>query len=217
MSFAVKVCGLTCAGDAELALEAGADLLGFVVHPESPRHCADLRAAAAPAPDRGVLVMVALAADPILRTAEASGLRRVQPHVPLARRGDVLARLSRAGLEVILPWADEPGQRDPGAGLPLWEPSPRSTGVPGGSGRTHAMAHPPPRPFLLAGGLGPDNLRARYDLIPASALPRLGGFDAASRLERSPGRKDPDKLRAFVTLARELERHHARRHPALDL
>lgn len=209
MSFTVKVCGLTCVEDAEVALEAGADLLGYVVHPESPRHCRDVRAASAPARERGVLVMVALTAEPILRTIDASGLRRVQPHVPLARRSDVLARLSEAGLEVILPWADEPGQGDPGAGLPLWEPSPRLTGVAGGSGRTHAMAHPPPRPFLLAGGLGPDNLRDRYRLIPPSALPRLRGFDAASRLESLPGRKDAEKVRAFIRLARELERSHA--------
>ena len=217
MSFTVKVCGLTCAADAELALAAGADLLGFVVHPESPRHCADVREAAAPARERGVLVMVALTAEPILRAAASSGLRKVQPHVPRARRADVLARLSEAGLEVILPWADEPGQGDPGAGLPLWEPSPRATGVAGGSGRTHAMAYPPPRPFLLAGGLSAENLQARYDLLPASVRPRLAGFDAASRLEAAPGRKDPDKVRAFLRLARDLERHHARRHADLPL
>ncbi len=209
MSFTVKVCGLTCAEDTEVALEAGADLLGFVVHPESPRHCSDLRGASAPAGDRGVLVMVALTAEPLLRAAAAAGLTKVQPHVPLGRRADVLAKLAEAGLEVILPWADEPGQRYPGAGLPLWEPSPKLTGVAGGSGRTHAMAYPPPTRFLLAGGLGPENLRERYDHIPASALPRLAGFDAASRLERSPGRKDPAKVLTFLRTARDLERRHA--------
>lgn len=205
MSLLAKVCGLTCEADAAQALEAGADLLGFVVHAESPRHCPDVRAAAALAPERGVLVMVSMSAEPILRAAEASGLRRVQPHVPAARRADVLGRLGAEGLDLVIPWADESGQRDPEMGLLIWEPSPRSTGVPGGSGITHAMIHPPPRPFLLAGGLDGDNLGARLAAIPASVLHRLRGVDAASRLERIPGRKDPGKVRQFLQALRSFE------------
>ncbi len=205
MRLMAKVCGLTCEADAALALEAGADLLGFVVHPESPRHCADVRAAAALAPERGVLVMVALSAEPILKAVQASGLRRVQPHVPAARRADVLGRLAAEGLDLVIPWADESGQRDPEMGLLIWEPSPRSTGVPGGSGITHAMIHPPPRPFLLAGGLDGDNLEARLAAIPPALLHRLRGVDAASRLERTPGRKDPAKVRRFLEALRTFE------------
>lgn len=205
MSLLAKVCGLTCEADAALALEAGADLLGFVVHPDSPRHCPDVRAAASVAPELGVLVMVSMTADPILRAVDASGLRRVQPHVPAVRRADVLGRLLAAGLELLTPWADESGQRDPEVGLLLWEPSPRTTGVPGGSGRTHAMLHPPPRPFLLAGGLDGDNLGERLAAIPQDVLHRLRGVDAASRLERSPGRKDPVKVRSFLQGLRAFE------------
>jgi len=47
----VKVCGLTGAADARHALDCGADLLGFVVHPPSPRHCADLVALLATPPE----------------------------------------------------------------------------------------------------------------------------------------------------------------------
>jgi phosphoribosylanthranilate isomerase len=207
-----KVCGLTCAEDAEVALRAGADLLGFVVHPESPRHCPDVKSAAAVAPERGVLVMVAMAADPILRAAEASGLRRIQAHVPVARRADVLGRLAAEGYELLIPWADEPGQRDPELGLLLWEPSPRRTGLLGGSGQTHPMSFPPPRPFLLAGGLDGDVLPERLAAIPETVLPRLRGVDAASRLERIPGRKDPSKVHAFIGALRAFET--ARAHTA---
>lgn len=205
MSLLAKVCGLTCEADAALALEAGADFLGFVVHPDSPRHCMDVRAAASVAPERGVLVMVSMSADPILRVVEASGLRRVQPHVPSVRRAAVLGRLLAEGLEILTPWADESGQRDPETGLLLWEPSPRRTGVAGGSGLTHAMLHPPPRPFLLAGGLDGDNLGERLAAIPEAVLHRFRGVDAASRLEREPGRKDAAKVRNFVAAVRAYE------------
>jgi phosphoribosylanthranilate isomerase len=203
-----KICGLTVAQDAELALREGADLLGFVVHPPSPRHCADLHAASAPAPERSVLVMVAEEAEAVLRTARVAGLNKVQPHLPKAARAEALRRFKAEGLEVLLPWADEAGQGDPGADRYLWEPSPAQTGVAGGSGQAHAMVFPPPGPFLLAGGLGPDTLAERLAAIPLAARPQLLGVDAASRLERSPGRKDPLKVRAFLQLLRALESDH---------
>ncbi|HEX9082039.1 MAG TPA: hypothetical protein VF768_07150, partial [Holophagaceae bacterium] len=68
MSLLAKVCGLTRAEDAAQAAAYGADLLGFVCHPPSPRHCADLTLAA-PHLDRAVLVMVAEAAEAVLETA----------------------------------------------------------------------------------------------------------------------------------------------------
>ncbi len=193
-----KVCGLTCAEDAELALKAGADLLGFVVHPPSPRHCADVRSASAPDPSRGVLVMVADSVEMVLHEADRAGLRRVQPHLPSGQRKAGVARLRSEGLEVLLPWADEPGQEPLDCSHFLWEPSPSQTGVAGGSGQSHAMGFPPPGPFFLAGGLSPDNLLSRLGAIPSRAKNFLRGVDAASRLERSPGRKDPEKVRAFL-------------------
>jgi phosphoribosylanthranilate isomerase len=195
-----KVCGLTCAEDAELALNAGADLLGFVVHPPSPRHCPDVRLASAPDATRGVLVMVADTEEAILREADRAGLRRVQPHLPASLRTRALERFRAEGLDVMLPWADEPGQSQAAGVNYLWEPSPAQTGVAGGSGQQHAMAFPPPGPFFLAGGLGPDNLLARLRAIPTGAKDLLRGVDAASRLEKSPGRKDPEKVRAFLLL-----------------
>lgn len=199
-----KVCGLARAGDAAQAAAAGADLLGFVFHPPSPRHCADL-AIAAPHLDRAVLVMVAGAAAPILDTARAFGFRRVQPHLPTEERLQGAALLREAGLFVILPWADELGQSPAPADLYLWEPDPAATGVAGGSGQGHAMAFPPPGPYLLAGGLDGDSLPARAALVAPEARPHLRGFDAASRLEVEPGRKDPRKVAAFIHAAHRLE------------
>lgn len=202
MSPLAKVCGLTTAADAAFAAGQGADLLGFVNHPPSPRHCPDL-AVARGFPDRAVLVMVAGRAEAILAVAEAHGFRHVQPHLPAAERHRGAALLRKAGCFVLLPWADEAGQEDLPADLYLWEPSPAATGVPGGSGQGHPMAFPPPGPFLLAGGLGGDNLAARAAMIPSAARTQLRGFDAASRLEAAPGIKDPAKVAAFVAAAKQ--------------
>ena len=204
MSLLAKVCGLTTSKDAAFAAGQGADLLGFVVHPPSPRHCADLDVAETFL-DRAVLVMVADRAEAVLDRARRHGFRRVQPHLPPAERGRGAALLRQAGLVVLLPWADEPGQEPVPADLYLWEPSPADTGVAGGSGQRHPMAFPPPGPFLLAGGLDGGNLAERAASLRSSLRPHLRGFDAASRLEAASGRKDPAKVTAFVAAAHHLE------------
>ncbi len=200
----VKVCGLTNAADAAFAAAEGADLLGFVVHPPSPRHCADLAGASKDVLDRAVLVMVAEDAEDILRMASAAGIRNIQPHVPTNLRQKVVQRLKSEHYFVLLPWNDAPGEEDLLADLYLWESDPNKTGVPGGSGQPHSMSHPPPGAFILAGGLHAENLKARAALIPVEARSHLRGFDAASHLERTPGIKDPLKVRAFIETAKSM-------------
>jgi len=214
----VKVCGLTNAADARHAFACGADLLGFVVHPPSPRHCADVAGLLATPPDardeelalraamreRAVLVTVGDAADPMMELARGAGIRRIQPHIPAARRPGVVSVLRLAGFFVLLPWADRRDQPELEADLHLWEPDPEATGVAGGSGRAHSMECPPPGPYLLAGGLEAANLLERLQAVPRRALLNLRGFDAASRLEAAPGLKDPDKVRDFVQRAHDL-------------
>lgn len=202
MTLLAKVCGLTTAGDAAFAVGQGADLLGFVCHPPSPRHCPDL-AVAESFHDRAVLVMVADRAEAILDVARRHRFRRVQAYLPAPERERGVALLREAGLFVLLPWADEPGQAAMSADLYLWEPGATQTGMAGGSGQGHAMAFPPPGPYLLAGGLDGANLAARAACLPSEARADLYGFDAASRLEAGPGRKDPPKVAAFVAAVRQ--------------
>ncbi len=204
MRLLAKVCGLARPEDAAQAAATGADLLGFVWHPPSPRHCGDL-SLAGPHLDRAVLVAVAESPEAILATCRTFGFRRVQPYLPPAERARGATLLREAGLFVLLPWPDEPGQLDVPADLYLWEPSPATTGVAGGSGQGHAMAHPPPGPFLLAGGLDGTNLAERLSRLPLEARLNLRGFDAASRLEEAPGRKDPGRVAAFIRSAHTLE------------
>jgi phosphoribosylanthranilate isomerase len=199
-----KVCGLVRAKDASFAAAEGADLLGFVSHPPSPRHCADLTVAV-PFLDRAVLVQVADQAAPILEAAARFGFKKVQPYLPAATREAGIHLLREAGLFVLLPWADEPDQPPVPADLYLWEPGAKATGVVGGSGQGHAMAHPPPGDFLLAGGLDATNLLDRAQTLPTALRKRFRGVDAASRLEASPGHKDPTKVSAFIRLAHALE------------
>jgi phosphoribosylanthranilate isomerase len=199
-----KVCGLTTPEDVAMTLASGADLLGFLSHPASPRHCPDPNLPAL-AGERAVLVMVAQDAVEVADWAAACGAGWVQPYLP-DRSG--LALLRARGLRILLPWPDEPDQEPAEADLFLWETSAKATGVLGGSGTGHAMAHPPPGPFLLAGGLDGDEVGPRFAALSAGLDCR--GFDAASRLEAAPGRKDAARVAAFVGAARGLGGKHGK-------
>jgi phosphoribosylanthranilate isomerase len=199
-----KVCGLVRAQDAALAAAEGADLLGFVSHPPSPRHCADL-SVAEPYLDRAVLVQVADHAEAVLALARRHGFRKVQPYLPAATREAGIRSLREAGFYVLLPWADEAGQGPVPADLYVWETSATVTGMAGGSGQGHAMAFPPPGAFLLAGGLDGANVADRVKAVPSALQVQFRGADAASRLETSPGVKDPAKVSAFIHRVHALE------------
>ena len=186
MTLLAKVCGLSTTEDAAFAAGQGADLLGFVCHPPSPRHCVDLSVAKAFL-DRAVLVMVAERAEAVLETARHHRFRRVQPYLLATERERGVSLLREAGLFVLLPWADEPGQAPVPADLYLWEPSAVQTGVAGGSGQGHAMAFPPPGPFLLAGGLDGANLAARVAALPLIARHAARASTRPVAWKSSPG------------------------------
>ena len=200
-----KVCGLLTAEDVNRVVAEGADLVGFLHHPPSPRHCPDLGLARL-AGDRAVLVTVAADGAELLERVQACGVRWVQPYLPVSQRPGALARLREAGCRVLLPWPDEPGQTPLEADLYLWETSARDTGLPGGSGLGHPAAFPPPGPFLLAGGLSGAVLAERFAALSEAARSLCRGFDAASRLDRpAPARgKDPILVEAFLRAAHAL-------------
>jgi phosphoribosylanthranilate isomerase len=200
-----KVCGLLSAEDVAMAVHAGADLVGFLHHPPSPRHCPDLGLARL-AGDKAVLVTVAADAEELMVQVRSCAAGWVQPYLPAHQRARALAQLQADGYRVLLPWPDESDQVPLRAELYLWETSPRATGVPGGSGQGHAGAFPPPGPFLLAGGLSGAVLAERWAALPSAARSLCLGFDAASRLDLPPpGRgKDPMMVEAFLRAAHAL-------------
>ena len=162
----VKVCGLTREEDIAVAAEAGADMAGFILVDESPRRAA----AVLPVPDTMLSVSVHVG------EYEEQGADLVQLYEQQAGavrgRDAVLLRNGNVVARALdLPW----DEGDP-------EHFARAAGA---EGRV-----------MLAGRLGPDNVRAAIDAVHPWAV------DAASRLEREPGIKDHAKVRAFVEAAR---------------
>lgn len=205
MSMIAKVCGIASAADARMALAAGADLIGFVRHLPSPRHCEDLESASAGIGMRGVLVSVGDRIDTIIDEAIGYGLGWIQPYLPARERTNALARAHAAGLKLLLPWPDTADQHATEADLYLWETAPAQTGVHGGSGQAHAAKFPPPGPFLLAGGLDGGNVRDRINALAHEQRRQCRGADAASRLEASPGRKSAGKVQHFTSTVHALQ------------
>jgi indole-3-glycerol phosphate synthase/phosphoribosylanthranilate isomerase len=162
----VKVCGLTRQDDVDAAAEAGADLLGFIFAERSPRR-AD---AVLDVPDTALSVAV-FVADTVETDADLVQFYPDDGGTVRSRE----ALLLREGREVARV-LDQPWQeRDP----THWSTAAAASGR-----------------VVLAGGLGPDNVR------DAIAAVRPWAVDAASSLEREPGVKDHDKVRAYVEAAR---------------
>lgn len=184
----VKICGITNRDDAQAAADAGADALGFNFFSGSPRYITPEHAAAIPSTVLRVGVFVDESPQTVARVADQARLDIVQLHGsenPLDFRP---LRVWKA-YRVAAGWAYAGGA---GAeALLLDGPAP-------GTGQSFDWASVGELPvrFILAGGLGPDNV--------AGAILQLKpwGVDACSRLEKAPGLKDHEKMRQFVAAAR---------------
>ncbi|MEU2454096.1 phosphoribosylanthranilate isomerase [Streptomyces sp. NPDC012765] len=193
----VKICGLKTAHDVDVAVAAGADAVGFVFAPGSPRtvDAAAARELAARVPD-GVLTVGVFRGQSLAqvrRFAEESGVRGVQLHgeegpedfAALRAEGRTLLRATAEhvkrcgeyGEDLLL--LDAP---DPGSGKP-WNWGSADFTAPEGR-------------WLLAGGLNPGNVREAVEATGA------WGVDVSSGVERERGVKSPDLIRAFIDAAR---------------
>ena len=214
----VKICGTTNQEDARAAVEAGADALGFVFA-ESPRRIAPEAAAKIvselPPQVEKVGVFVKHTAARIREIVEQVGLTAVQLH------GDE-KDLAEAG--ELLPWADGRGLRIivavsglEGAGTGIKRPTAgahyrtallvdsMTPSLRGGSGITWDWKQLAPFvdairgavDVIVAGGLKAENVQEAIRVL------RPWGVDVVSGVEREPGKKDPEKVRAFVKAVRE--------------
>ena len=200
----VKVCGMTRLADARLACELGASAVGFVFWDRSPRRI-DPRAAAEitaalPAGALAVGVFVNAPVERMCELVDRVGLGAVQLHGD--ETVDQMRRLPSDLTLIKAVAVRSPADVEMALGLPsrltvlldVHDPVRR-----GGTGRTVdwtlAAKVARRRRTFLAGGLGADNV--------AEAITAVGPYavDASSRLESSPGIKDPARVRAFLTAA----------------
>ena len=212
MTLLVKICGLKTPEALDAALDSGADMVGFVFFPPSPRNVGYEAARLLGERVDGRALKVALTVDADDATFERiveslkPGMLQLHGHETPERVAVVRARF---GLPVMkaLPIAE----RADLSPIRLYEKvadrmlfdarPPRDATRPGGLGRafdwTLLKGLDPAVPFMLSGGLDAGNV------AQALAVTQAPGIDVSSGVERTPGEKDPEKIRAFVRAARE--------------
>ncbi|MBW4092045.1 MAG: phosphoribosylanthranilate isomerase [Proteobacteria bacterium] len=199
----VKICGITDPESLATAAEAGADWVGFVFFPPSPRALQPARAAALSAGLVGGPGRVGLFVDPtdaeVAVVLDALPLDALQVYATAERVAALRARFDRPVWRAIgvATASDLPAEA---ADRLVLEARPPATATrPGGNAIgfdwSVLRGWRAPVPWLLAGGLTPLTVAAA---IRATGAP---GVDVSSGVERAPGVKDPALIRAFVAAA----------------
>ncbi|PYD60222.1 phosphoribosylanthranilate isomerase [Novacetimonas maltaceti] len=201
----VKICGITEAVALDTAIEAGARWVGFVFFGPSPRNVAPdvAKMLAAQVPDGGpgrIGLFVKPTDAEITRVLDTVTLDGLQVYAPEARAMEIRARF---GLPVwravgIAARSDLPSATGLD-GLVIESRPPAGSTRPGGNARCLdwglTEGWRAPAPWMLAGGLKPDNV--------ADAIMRSGAraVDVSSGVESAPGVKSATLIRAFITAA----------------
>ena len=189
----VKICGITNREDAMAAVEAGASAIGFNFYRESPRYIsptgASMIAAKIPANVWKVGIFVHETPETIARIALDAGLDVAQLYGISQARGIRVWRAIQANESLLSHVNDETAEA-----VLLDTPS---DDLHGGTGTSFdwSRAKGLPKHIIIAGGLDATNVRRAIE----QAQP--WGVDACSRLEKSPGLKDHEKVREFVKTA----------------
>jgi phosphoribosylanthranilate isomerase len=214
MSLIVKICGLSTRETLDVALDAGADMVGFVFFPPSPRHVSleMARELGKQAKRRASKVALTVDAD----DATLSNIvETLQPDLLQLHGKETVARLrdikQKFGLPVMKAIAVEttadlaglPGYADAADRILFDARAPKEATRPGGLGAVfdwHVLEQLELQlPFMVSGGLHADNV------AEAVRVTRPGGVDVSSGVERTPGHKDPEMIRAFIRAARATE------------
>jgi len=208
----IKICGLRTPEALDVSLHAGADMVGFVFFPPSPRHVDFAAARQLRERVKGRALKVALSVDAadewLAASIEALAPDLLQLHGKETPRR-VLAVKARFRLPVMKAIAVE--TLDDLASVPEYAEvadrlifdarAPRDATRPGGLGKRfewRILKNLDPRiPFMLSGGLNSDNVAEAIEITGAD------GVDVSTSVERAPGEKDPDLIRGFIRVVRE--------------
>ncbi|HEY4204024.1 MAG TPA: phosphoribosylanthranilate isomerase [Xanthobacteraceae bacterium] len=214
MPLIVKICGLSTPETLDAALAAGADMVGFVFFPPSPRHLGLAAAATLGKQARGRALKVALSvdADDALLENSIEALRpdMLQLHgkESVARLRDIkqkfgLPVMKAIPVETATDLAQVTGYAAVADQILFDARAPKDATRPGGLGTAfdwHLLENLQLQiPFMVSGGLHADNV------AEAIRVTRTGGVDVSSGVESAPGRKDADMIRAFIRAARATE------------
>jgi len=211
MALSIKICGLKTPEALDVALESGADLVGFVFFAPSPRNLGLEAARMLGTRVQGRAGKVALTVNANDETLHGI-VTALKPDMLQLHGTETPERVavvrSRFGLPVMkaLPIAER-GDLSPihlYAKVADWlifdARAPQDATRPGGLGKpfdwTLLQGINTGIPFMLSGGLDADNV------AEAIAVTRAPGVDVSSGVERAPGEKDPDKIRTFIRAAR---------------
>jgi phosphoribosylanthranilate isomerase len=211
MSLIVKICGLSTRETLDVALDAGADMVGFVFFPPSPRHLSleTARDLGKHARRRALKVALTVDADDatLANIVEALQPDMLQLHgkETVARLRDIKQKFALQVMKVIAvenasDLASLPGYAAVADRILFDARAPKEATRPGGLGAVfdwHVLENVDLKlPFMVSGGLNAGNV------AEAVGVTRAGGVDVSSGVERAPGIKDPEMIRSFIRAAR---------------
>src|ERR1700693_1861763 len=214
MSLIVKICGLSTRETLEVALDAGADMVGFVFFPPSPRHLSLEIGRELGRQARGRAIKVALTVDADDATL-ANIVEALQPDIlqlhgreTVARLRDIQQKFGLPGMKAMpvatpADLASLPGYAAVADRILFDRRAPKEATRPGGLGAVfdwHVLENLDLKlPFMVSGGLHAGNVAEAVRVTGA------GGVDVSSGVERTPGVQDPEMIRAFIQAARATE------------
>jgi len=214
MSVVVKICGLSTCDTLEAAVAAGADMVGFVFFPASPRHVGLDVARQLGDQVGGRAAKVALtvdASDALLRDiVEALSPDLLQLHgketperIRAIKHAFGLPVMKAVAVATAEDLAALPGYAAAADRILFDARPPKDALRPGGLGVPFdwdlLRGLDLPVPFMVSGGIHPGNI------AEALRVTRAGGVDVSSGVERAPGVKDPELIRSFIRAARASE------------
>jgi phosphoribosylanthranilate isomerase len=211
MSLLVKICGLSTRDTLDAALEAGADMVGFVFFPPSPRNLGLDAAQELGARAKGRATKVALTVDVDDATLQGivealkPDILQLHGHETPARLRDIkrmfgLETMKAIPVERAADLAVLPDYAAACDRILFDARAPKGATRPGGLGAVFDWQLLKnldlTLPFMVSGGLTADNV------AEAVRVTRAGGVDVSSGVERAPGIKDIDMIHAFIRAAR---------------